>query len=151
YGFARFHPAFRPTALEAGADDATQSTHKVGAAFSQSSTIQVKDPDCNAHRFRENFNMHSPARPPSSLIASLDVGRKQAVMEGYKLLARTLELSRELRARINATGVFQVLELADLLPEELQNDNIQLDPTKVTVDISRCGLTVEELIQELFE
>jgi arginine decarboxylase len=56
-----------------------------------------------------------------------------------------------LRARINATGVFQVLELADLLPDELQNDNIQLDPTKVTVDISRCGLTVEELIQELFE
>jgi len=26
YGFARFHPAFRPTALEAGADYATQST-----------------------------------------------------------------------------------------------------------------------------
>jgi arginine decarboxylase len=24
YGFARFHPAFRPTALEAGADYATQ-------------------------------------------------------------------------------------------------------------------------------
>src|SRR4029079_8169213 len=29
YGFARFHPEFRPTALEAGADYATQSTHKV--------------------------------------------------------------------------------------------------------------------------
>ena len=27
YGFARFHPEFRPTALEAGADYATQSTH----------------------------------------------------------------------------------------------------------------------------
>ena len=151
YGFARFHPAFRPTALEAGADYATQSTHKVLSAFSQSSMIHVNDPDFNAHLFRENFNMHTSTSPQYSMIASLDVGRKQAVMEGYKLLARTLELSRELRARINATGVFQVLELADLLPEELQNDNIQLDPTKVTVDISRCGLTVEELIQELFE
>jgi len=30
YGFARFHPEFPPpTALEAGADYATQSTHKV--------------------------------------------------------------------------------------------------------------------------
>lgn len=151
YGFARFHPAFRPTALEAGADYATQSTHKVLSAFSQSSMIHVNDPDFNAHLFRENFNMHTSTSPQYSMIASLDVGRKQAVMEGYKLLARTLELSRELRARINATGVFQVLELADLLPDELQNDNIQLDPTKVTVDISRCGLTVEELIQELFE
>jgi arginine decarboxylase len=151
YGFARFHPVFRPTALEAGADYATQSTHKVLSAFSQSSMIHVNDPDFNGHLFRENFNMHTSTSPQYSMIASLDVGRKQAVMEGYKLLARTLELSRELRARINATGVFQVLGLADLLPEELQNDNIQLDPTKVTVDISRCGLTVEELIQELFE
>ena len=33
YGFARFHPAFRPTALEAGADYATQSTHKVLSAL----------------------------------------------------------------------------------------------------------------------
>ena len=27
YDFARFHPDFRPTALEAGTDYATQSTH----------------------------------------------------------------------------------------------------------------------------
>jgi arginine decarboxylase len=33
YGFARFHPAFRPTALESGADYATQSTHKILSAF----------------------------------------------------------------------------------------------------------------------
>ncbi|MBM3395276.1 MAG: aminotransferase class I/II-fold pyridoxal phosphate-dependent enzyme, partial [Betaproteobacteria bacterium] len=47
YGFARFHPAFRPTALEAGADYATQSTHKVLSAFSQASMIHVNDPDFN--------------------------------------------------------------------------------------------------------
>ncbi|MBX3630098.1 MAG: aminotransferase class I/II-fold pyridoxal phosphate-dependent enzyme [Nitrosomonas sp.] len=151
YGFARFHPAFRPTALEAGADYATQSTHKVLSAFSQSSMIHVNDPDFNAHLFRENFNMHTSTSPQYSMIASLDVARKQAVLEGYKLLARTLELSAELRVQINSTGVFQVLELADLLPDELRDDHIQLDPTKVTVDISRCGLTVEELIRELFE
>ena len=44
-----------------------------------------------------------------------------------------------------------MLELEDLLPEEVRNDNIQLDPTKVTVDISECGYTVEELQSELFE
>ena len=61
-------------------------------------------------------------------------------MEGYKLLARTLELAQELRQQINATGVFRVLELDDLLPEEVQHDGIQLDPTKVTVDISTLRL-----------
>jgi arginine decarboxylase len=151
YGFARFHPAFRPTALEAGADYATQSTHKVLSAFSQSSMIHVNDPDFNEHLFRENFNMHTSTSPQYSMIASLDVARKQIVLEGYKLLSRTLELAQELRTQINSTGAFQVLELADLLPDEIKHDNIQLDPTKVTVDISRCGFTVEELIRELFE
>ncbi|MGH8729414.1 MAG: ornithine decarboxylase [Burkholderiales bacterium] len=151
YGFARFHPAFRPTALEAGADYATQSTHKVLSAFSQASMIHVNDPDFNEHIFRENFNMHTSTSPQYSMIASLDVARKQAVMEGYKLLGRTLKLGDELRTQINSTGVFRALELADILPEELEHDNVKLDPTKVTVDISSCGYTVEELVSELFE
>lgn len=151
YGHARFHPAFRPTALEAGADYATQSTHKVLTAFSQASMIHVNTPDFNEHIFREIFNMHTSTSAQYSMIASLDVGRKQAVMEGYKLLSRTLDLARELRAQINATGAFRVLELDDLLPEEVKNDGIRLDPTKVTVDIAGCGYTVEELQRELFE
>ncbi|HXZ97513.1 MAG TPA: aminotransferase class I/II-fold pyridoxal phosphate-dependent enzyme [Burkholderiales bacterium] len=151
YGFARFHPEFRPTALEAGADYATQSTHKVLSAFSQASMIHVNDANFNEHIFRENFNMHTSTSPQYTMIASLDIARKQAVMEGYQLLSRTLALARELRTQINSTGVFRVLELDDLLPDEVRADNIKLDPTKVTVDISRCGYTVEELQQELFE
>jgi len=151
YGFARFHPEFRPTALEAGADYATQSTHKVLSAFSQASMIHVNDPDFKEHLFRENFNMHTSTSPQYGLIASLDVGRKQAVMEGYKLLSRTLLLAQELREQINSTRVFRVLELDDLLPDEVKDDGIRLDPTKVTIDVSGCGYTVEDLQRELFE
>jgi arginine decarboxylase len=113
--------------------------------------IHVNDPDFNEHLFRENFNMHTSTSPQYSMIASLDVARKQATLEGYKLLSRTLELAKEVCEQINSTGVFRVLELADLLPDEVKQDNIQLDFTKVTVDISRCGFTVEDLIRELFE
>ena len=151
YGFARFHPEFRPTALEAGADYATQSTHKVLSAFSQASMIHVNDPGFREHLFRENFNMHTSTSPQYGLIASLDIARKQAVMEGYKLLTRTLELAKEVRKLINSTQVFRVLELEDLLPPEVRNDGIRLDPTKVTIDISGCGYTVEDLQKELFE
>ena len=150
YGFARFHPEFRPTAIEAGADYATQSTHKVMSAFSQASMIHVNDPAFNEHLFRENFNMHTSTSPQYAMIASLDVARKQMVMEGYKLLSRTLALAQELRSQINSTGVFRVLELAELLPDEVKGDGITLDPTKVTVDISTCGYTVEDLQRELF-
>jgi len=151
YGFARFHPAFRPTAIEAGADYATQSTHKVMSAFSQASMIHVNDPGFNEHIFRENFNMHTSTSPQYAMIASLDVARKQMMMEGYKLLSRTLTLAQELRKQITSTGVFRVLELDELLPEEVRHDGIRLDPTKVTIDISSCGYTVEELQRELFE
>jgi arginine decarboxylase len=150
YGFARFHPAFRPTALESGADYATQSTHKVMSAFSQASMIHVNDAGFNEHIFRENFNMHTSTSPQYAMIASLDVARKQMVMEGYKLLSRTLALAQELRSQINSTGVFRVVELDELLPDEVKGDGIQLDPTKVTVDISSCGYTVEDLQRELF-
>jgi arginine decarboxylase len=95
--------------------------------------------------------MHTSTSPQYGLIASLDVARKQAVMEGYRLLDRTLRLAEELRAKINATGAFRVLELADLLPEEVRQDGILLDPTKLTVDISASGYSADELQHELFE
>jgi arginine decarboxylase len=151
YGFARFHPAFRPTALDAGADYATQSTHKVLSAFSQASMIHVNDPGFREHLFRENFNMHTSTSPQYGLIASLDVARKQAVMEGFKLLSRTLELASEVRKLVNSTRVFRVLDLEDLLPEQVRHDGIRLDPTKVTIDISGCGYTVDDLQKVLFE
>jgi arginine decarboxylase len=94
--------------------------------------------------------MHTSTSPQYAMIASLDVARKQMVMEGYKLLSRTLALAEELRTQISSTGVFRVLDLAELLPEEVKNDGVTLDPTKVTVDISTCGYTVEDLQRELF-
>jgi arginine decarboxylase len=151
YGHARFHPALRPTALESGADYVTQSTHKVLSAFSQASMIHVNDPLFDEHLFRENFNMHASTSPQYNLIASLDVARKQAVMEGYRLLDRSLKYAAELREKINATGVFRALELADLLPAELAGDGIRLDPTKITIDISASGFSSDELREELFE
>ena len=150
FAHARFHPALRPTALECGADYVTQSAHKTLSALSQAAYIHVNDPTFNEHIFRENFNMHTSTSPMYSMIASLDVSRKQAVLEGYKLLQRTLILADELREQINSTGVFRVLELDDLLPDEVKNDGIRLDPTKITVDVASCGMTVDDLQSELF-
>jgi arginine decarboxylase len=151
YGHARFHPELRPTALEAGADYVTQSTHKVLSAFSQASMIHVNDPAFDAHLFRENFNMHASTSPLYHLIASLDVGRKQAVMEGYRLLNRSLRYAAEMREKINATGVFRALELDELLPDEVRGDGIRLDPTKITVDFSASGFSADELRDALMQ
>ncbi len=150
YGFARFHPAFRPTALELGADYVTQSTHKTMSAFSQASMVHVNDPELDTHLLRETFNMHASTSPQYSILASLDVARQQMSMEGFGLLTRALELAQFLRDKINAMRVFKVLSLEDMLPESLLSDGIRLDPTKVTIDTRGLGISGSQVQTILF-
>ncbi len=147
YGYANFHRKFYPSAMVAGADYATQSTHKTMSAFSQASMIHVNDPDFEDIQdfFMENFNMHTSTSPQYPMIASLDVARKQMVMEGYSLMKKVLELSDLLRDSINSLKKFRVLDLEDLISDEVKNDNIRLDPTKITIDVSRSGYSSKEI------
>ncbi|HNX77347.1 MAG TPA: aminotransferase class I/II-fold pyridoxal phosphate-dependent enzyme [Candidatus Rifleibacterium sp.] len=153
YGYARFHPHFYPCAMEAGADYSTQSTHKTMSAFSQASMIHVNDPEFEdiEEFFMENFNMHTSTSPQYPMIASLDVARKQMVMEGYSLLSRCIELSDTIKKSINTLSKFKVLELDDLLSEEVRNDGIRLDPTKLTIDVSGTGFSSKEVEHFLLE
>ncbi|MCP2040470.1 arginine decarboxylase [Neisseria sp. HSC-16F19] len=151
YGFARFHPALRPTALELGADYVTQSTHKTMSAFSQASMVHVNDPAHDPHMLRETFNMHASTSPQYSIIASLDVARQQMVMEGYGLLSNALELAAMLRQQINALHHFKVLDLDDLMPESIRGDNVRLDPTKITIDTRASGFSGNQIQHILFE
>nr|AFT64051.1 ornithine/lysine/arginine decarboxylase [gamma proteobacterium D250] len=149
HGF--FHPELRPTALECGADYVTQSTHKMLSAFSQASMIHVQDPDFDEFRFRENLNMHASTSPQYAMIASLDVARKQMAMEGYGRLKQCLQMVETLRNAVNETGVFRALTRDDLIAAPLAADNIRLDPTKVTIDISKSGYSGNEMQIKLFD
>ncbi|WP_439107417.1 aminotransferase class I/II-fold pyridoxal phosphate-dependent enzyme [Congregibacter sp.] len=151
YAHGYFHPRLRPCALECGADYVTQSTHKMLSAFSQASMIHVADPEFNEGRFREHLNMHTSTSPQYGLIASLDVARKQMSMEGFLRLDRCIAYARELREGIADTERFRVLELEDMLPDEVAHDGLRLDPTKLTIDVSRAGCTARELQKLLYE
>ncbi|TXS93624.1 aminotransferase class V-fold PLP-dependent enzyme [Parahaliea aestuarii] len=151
YAHGRAHPAFRPNALDSGADYVTQSTHKMLSAFSQASMIHVADPDFDEHRFRENLNMHTSTSPQYAMIASLDVARKQVSLEGYSQLQRCLGIAARLREGIERSGVFRVLALEDMLPESLAEDGIRLDPLKLSVDVSASGMSAREVQLALFE
>jgi len=136
YAHGRFHPALRPCALESGADYVTQSTHKTLSALSQASMIHVADPEFDESRFREDLNMHTSTSPQYGLIASLDVARKQMSLEGFRRLARCMEHARALREGIDRTESFRVLTLPEMLPDELRDDGVRLDPTKLTIAIA---------------
>lgn len=151
YAHGRFHPALRPSAVDSGADYVTQSTHKMLSAFSQASMIHVNDPAFDEHRFRENLNMHTSTSPQYAMIASLDVARKQMSMEGFAQLDRCIDIAARLQAGIDETDVFRVLSLDDMLPVELAQDGIRLDPLKLSVDVSASGLSARQIQLALFE
>ncbi|MEW5250109.1 aminotransferase class I/II-fold pyridoxal phosphate-dependent enzyme [Microbulbifer sp. 2201CG32-9] len=151
YAHGYFHPELRPTALESGADYVTQSTHKMLSAFSQASMIHVQDTEFDEFRFRENLNMHASTSPQYVMIASLDVARKQMAMEGFGRLQQCMQMVRTLRQAVDDTGVFRALTCADLIPDPLRGDNIRLDPTKVTIDLSASGFSGREMQIKLFD
>jgi arginine/lysine/ornithine decarboxylase len=117
------------------------------SAFSQASMIHVNDPDFEKIRdfFMENFCLHTSTSPQYPMIASLDVARKQMVMEGYSLLSRALKLSDSLKKAINSLKKFRVLEVEDIISDEIRDDNIKLDRTKITIDISKSGFSSKEV------
>jgi len=86
YGYARFHALYAGRyGMSASGDRgdypaifATQSTHKVLAAFSQGSMIHVRGGSNPVphDRFNEAFMMHTSTSPQYGIIASLDVAAR---------------------------------------------------------------------------
>ncbi|MEN6443996.1 MAG: Orn/Lys/Arg decarboxylase N-terminal domain-containing protein [Methanoregula sp.] len=103
YGYARFNPFYRERfAMRDGAKDkngptvfATQSTHKLLAAFSQASMIHIRNGrvPIEHDRFNEGFMMHSSTSPFYPIIASLDISTK--MMDGASGTILTTESIEE--------------------------------------------------------
>lgn len=142
FAYARFHPRLRPTALECGADYVTQSTHKTLSALSQGSMIHVNDPDFPRERFYAHLRTHTSTSPLYPVLASLDLARQQAVMEGYHLLTGLLRTAELLRERFTALGL-PPLSAAQVAAT-------WLDPLRITLDLVNSGYDGATFCQRLF-
>ena len=147
----------------------TQSTHKTLSSFRQGSMIHIFDEDFDAEvqeSFQESYMTHISTSPNYQILASLDVGRRQAELEGFELTNRAIEMAMTLRQKIQThpklKRYFRVLSAADLIPQEFRskgsddyinkdnhflrygehwkNDEFALDPTKLTLCISKIGV-----------
>jgi arginine decarboxylase len=148
---------------------ATQSTHKTLTALRQGSMIHVADQEFERRAkdaFMEAYYCHTSTSPNYPILASLDVGRSQVELEGYGLVQESVELALSLRETINTHPLigqyFRVLTPEDMLPAEFRpsgfrsyydaqagwqrmedawaNDELVLDPTRLTLDVGRSGL-----------
>ncbi len=100
FGYARFHPLYagrfgmHATAEVGPTVFATQSTHKVLAAFSQGSMLHVRQGrgPVDHLRFNEAFMMLTSTSPQYTIVASLDVATKMmAGHSGRFLVEETIE------------------------------------------------------------
>ncbi len=143
---------------------ATQSTHKTLSAFRQGSMIHVYDEVFNEDAFLDAYYTHTSTSPNYQILASLDVARRQMAFEGYAVTQKIIQLAMQLRDKVQQDSdinqVFSVLDERDIYPLEqdkqpplmadvssidlLANHRLagmRIDPTKVTLDIRKTGLT----------
>ncbi len=116
YGYARFHPLYkgRYGMSPEGESDrhpptfATQSSHKLLAAFSQGSMIHVRNGGTvkvDPERFNEAFLMHTSTSPFYPMFASLDVAAKMmAGSSGLRIMNSILGQAIQFRQKMAEIG-----------------------------------------------
>jgi arginine decarboxylase len=146
----RFHPDLPCAALDAGADLAVQSTHKVLGALAQASMLHLKGDRINPHRLDRAIHTLQSTSPNYLLLASLDAARRQIATQGEALISQTLELARTARLRLAAIPGLAILEP----PPAPISEFFALDPTRLTVNVAGLGTSgyeADELLHEQFQ
>src|SRR5207249_1279323 len=145
----------------------TQSTHKTLTSLRQGSMIHVWDQDFGQKveaTFHEAYMTHTSTSPNYQILASLDLGRRQAALEGFELVQKQIENAMRLRDAVDhhplLSKYMRCLTTADLIPAEyrpacidqplrsgLANmikawdcDEFVLDPSRITIYIGATGI-----------
>lgn len=140
----KFHPALPTSAVEAGADLCVQSTHKILGALSQGSVLHINSDQIDVMRVRKILSLLQTTSPNYFIMASLDAARKQAFFHGEKIFGRLIHIAEEARERVN-----RMRHIYCMTQEEIRAKGYDLDVTKLTLNVTRTGLSGHELEHRL--
>ncbi len=136
-----FHDDLPLSAMQAGADMAATSVHKLGGSLTQSSVLNVREGLINPKRVQSIISMLTTTSTSYLLLASLDAARRHLVMNGKQLADRALELANEARSQINEISNLYCFG-REVLGSEAAYD---YDPTKLTIHVRKLGITGYEV------
>ncbi|PZD93845.1 arginine decarboxylase [Paenibacillus sambharensis] len=132
-----FHEDLPMSAMQAGADMAATSVHKLGGSMTQSSVLNVRAGRINPQRVQTIISMLTTTSTSYILLASLDSSRRHLALHGHELAEQAIGLAREAREAINQIpGLYCFGD--DILGDEATHD---YDPTKLTVHVRHLGIT----------
>jgi arginine decarboxylase len=132
-----FHPDLPTSALTAGADLTVQSIHKTLGAMTQASMLHIQGKRIDIDRLNKALQLVQSTSPSFILLASLDAARQQMAIDGKTLLTQTLALANIARNKIAEIPGLSILQL----PQHHNSGFLALDQTRLTVNISRLGIT----------
>jgi arginine decarboxylase len=127
----------------------TQSSHKSLSAMRQGSMIHYRDPlkgIPEMHQaFEHSFRAHTTTSPSATIIASLDIARKQAQLEGAQLVDKSFGFAAQFRRDYaenkygDASGIFFAISDDDMMKSgvpniaDLSRNDFFFDITRVTL------------------
>lgn len=138
------------SAMEAGADIAASSTHKLGGSFTQSSILLHQGKLINSQKIKAVLNLTQTTSPSYILMASLDIARKQLALHGQEMIDKTLKLALWAREEISNIEGLEILD-NEVLEYEC---NHAIDPTKIVVNVRALGLSgyeVEKILRKEYK
>lgn len=145
-----FHEDLPLSAMQAGADMAATSVHKLGGSMTQSSILNVKEGLVSKNRVQAILSMLTTTSTSYLLLASLDVARKRLATEGKELIDKTIKLANKTREKIN-----EIESIHCVGPEILASKaTFDYDPTKLIISVHELGITgydTEKWLREQFQ
>jgi arginine decarboxylase len=143
----QFHDELPLSAMQAGADMAATSVHKLGGSLTQSSVLNVRGSRVNPKRVQAIFSMLTTTSTSYILLASLDTARRSLALHGREMAEHALALAHRARSRLNEIrGLYCFGD--DILGTEATYD---YDPTKLTIHVRKLGITGYEVEKQLRE
>jgi len=132
-----FHDELPLSAMQAGADLAATSVHKLGGSMTQSSILNMKGNLVSPKRVQTILSMLTTTSTSYLLLASLDVARRRLATEGKSLVEKSIILAQSIRKRIN-----EIEHLYCVGEEILESDAAHgYDPTKLIISVKDLGIS----------
>ncbi|OMF22728.1 arginine decarboxylase [Paenibacillus sp. FSL H8-0548] len=132
-----FHEKLPMSAMQAGADMAATSVHKLGGSMTQSSVLNVRKGRVNPHRIQTVISMLTTTSTSYILLGSLDTSRRNLALNGHAIAEQAIALAQHARQQINEIpGLYCFGE--EILGDEATYD---YDPTKVSIHVRHLGIT----------
>jgi lysine decarboxylase len=97
-GHLHFHPELPPSAMDAGADIAVQSTHKLAGGLQQTGLIHWQEARVDSELMEEAFREYVTTSPSYHLLASADAAVRSLAATGRDALGTCISRTRAFKA-----------------------------------------------------